>query len=91
MSDEKRLKLTLAAVAVLWILALLTYSMVMDSQAQFSGKVYKIPDVFVVICQGAVGAAVAALSTSVAMAIASAYRLAFKETEGDDEDDTGLE
>jgi transketolase N-terminal domain/subunit len=66
------------------VLALLTYELMADKQAQLAGKVHHIPDMFVQLCQGAVGAGVAALSVSIAAGIATAYRIAFKQSEDDD-------
>lgn len=86
MSTEKRIKLTIAAVVVCWILALLTYELVADRQAQLAGKVHQVPAFFVQMCQWAVGAGLAALSVSVAATIASAYRIGVKNSEGDERD-----
>lgn len=84
MSHEKRLKLTLATIVVCWVLALLTYELVADRQAQLAGKAHVVPAFFVELCQWAVGAGLAALSVSTAAGIASAYRIGVKKREGDE-------
>lgn len=86
MSHEKRIKLTLAAIVVCWLLALLTYELVADRQAQLAGKLHTVPVFFVELCQWAVGAGLAALSVSTAAGIAAAYRIGVKKPEGDQSD-----
>ena len=87
MSHEKRIKLTLAAIVVCWIMALLTYELVADKQAQIAGRVHRVPELFVQMCQWAVGAGLAALSVTTAAGIAAGYRIGVKKREGDEGDD----